>query len=163
MFSNPGAGLLEMDTVLQLFDARLLIEPHLTDLAARHGSEAEFQELTDIVAEGKQALAEHGDHYLQTNKQFHTVIGRASKNLVLAQTVESMVELYSTELERVDPTHTLEEVRNRDHRAHLEITEAIAKRDADVARQAMIDHLTVARTSVEDRIAIEASLQSEAT
>ena len=39
MLSNPGYGALEHHTVLQLLDARILIEPHLAELAALHGGD----------------------------------------------------------------------------------------------------------------------------
>ncbi len=163
LFSNPGAGLLAMDTVLQLFDARLLIEPHLAGLAASSAGQDEIENLREILHLGEKRLDLHGDGYLQTNKSFHTAIGRMSRNLVLTQIVQLMVELYSTELERVDPTHTLEEVRLRDHRAHLRIADAIEQRRSELAREAMIEHLTIARSAVEDRIAVDASIVSGAS
>jgi DNA-binding GntR family transcriptional regulator len=77
-----------------------------------------------------------------------TAIARASGNLVLAHVVESLIELYSTELHVVDPTSALAEIRGRDHRNHQLIVEAIRDRDGTRAREAMVRHIEAARGTV---------------
>jgi GntR family transcriptional repressor for pyruvate dehydrogenase complex len=153
MLSNPGYGALEHHTVLQLLDARLLIEPHLAALAAERGSEGELDAIDRVVHQGEQLLARHADGYFRVNGIFHTAIARAAGNLVLAQIVESLIELYSSELHSVDPNRTLEEVRAGDHRHHVQIAAAIRQRDDATARRAMTEHLLFARGRVERRLA----------
>src|SRR5215207_5164016 len=91
MLSNPGYGALEHHTVLQLLDARLLIEPHLAELAADLGGEADLEEIDRVVSQGEQLLARDADGYFRVNSIFHCAIARASGNLVLAQIVESLI------------------------------------------------------------------------
>jgi GntR family transcriptional repressor for pyruvate dehydrogenase complex len=148
MLSNPGYGALETHTILQVLDARLLIEPHLAELAAQRAGEAEVAEIGRLLVRSEQSLARPDDGYLHANNAFHTAIARASGNLVLAHVVESLIELYSTELHLVDPLSALAEIRGRDHRNHTLIFEAIRDHDAARAREAMTHHLEVARGTV---------------
>jgi GntR family transcriptional repressor for pyruvate dehydrogenase complex len=148
MLSNPAYGALETHTILQVLDARLLIEPHLAELAAQRVGETEIAELAHLLARAEKALARPDDGYLHANNAFHTAIARASGNLVLAQVVESLIELYSTELHVVDPTSALAEIRGRDHRNHRLIFEAIRDRDGARAREEMVRHLEAARGTV---------------
>jgi GntR family transcriptional repressor for pyruvate dehydrogenase complex len=155
MLSNPGYGALEHHTLLQLLDARILIEPHMAELATHQASEAEVVAIEQIVHQGDQLLARHADGYFRTNGLFHTAIARATDNTVLAQIVESLLELYSTELNAADPTRSLEEVRSGDHRDHVLIVDALRARDAARAGEAMLRHLRTARARVEARLVEE--------
>jgi GntR family transcriptional regulator, transcriptional repressor for pyruvate dehydrogenase complex len=148
MLSNPAYGVLETHTILQVLDARLLIEPHLAELAAQRSGEAEVAEIALLLERSKQALARPDDGYYHANNAFHSAIARASGNLVLAHVVESLIELYSTELHVVDPTSSLAEIRGRDHRNHQLIFEAIRDGDAMRAREAMVRHIEAARGTV---------------
>ena len=53
--------------------------------------------------------------YMESNVRFHTLIARASGNLVLAQIIESLIELYSVELDQVDPNLQLVDGRTADN------------------------------------------------
>jgi GntR family transcriptional repressor for pyruvate dehydrogenase complex len=152
MLSNPGYGTLETYTILQVLDARLLIEPHLAELAAQRATETDITEVAKLLDEAEAALARHDDSYYSANNVFHTAIARTSGNLVLAHVIESLIELYSTELNLVDPTRTLVEIRARDHRSHQLIFAAIRDRDGLRAREAMTEHLTIARSTVTPRL-----------
>ena len=155
MLSNPGYGALEHHTVIQVLEARLLIEPQLAALAAGQASDAEIVEIEQVVQQGEQLLARHDDGYFRVNGRFHAAIARGAGNLVLAQIVESLIELYSSELHVVDPARSLEEVRAGDHRDHALIAAAIRDRDRDRAREVMHRHLVTARSRVESRLVQE--------
>jgi GntR family transcriptional repressor for pyruvate dehydrogenase complex len=155
MLANPGYGALEDYTVLQVLDARAVIEPHLAALAAAHANSADLAAITQIVEEGAQRLSRDDERYFELNSRFHTAIGRASGNLVLAQIVESLAELYSTELHVIDPDRALEEVRTADHRDHFDILAAIRDRDGERAQVAMRRHLDDVRARLGRRLASE--------
>ena len=79
-------------TVDHLFDARLLIEPHIAEEATKHASNEALKKI--------QALFEDSDsHYedavrlKQNNLEFHLLLARASGNPVLAIMLESVIEL----------------------------------------------------------------------
>ncbi|MDQ3693521.1 MAG: FadR family transcriptional regulator [Chloroflexota bacterium] len=155
MLSNPHSGTLEHYTVLQVLEARALIEPHLADLAARHATADELQTITGVVHDGQQLLAREDERYFQINARFHTAIGRASGNLILAQIVESLAELYSAELHAVDPDRTLEAVRASDHLDHVQVLTAIHARDGEQARRAMLQHLHRVRSRLDRQLLFE--------
>lgn len=156
MLSNPGSGALAHYTVLQVLEARALIEPHLADLATRHATDDDLLAIAAIVHEGEQLLARDDERYFLINARFHTAIGRASGNLILAQVVESLAELYSAELHAVDPDRTLEAVRANDHHDHMQILTAIQARDGDQARRAMLHHLHAVRARLDRQLLHEA-------
>lgn len=155
MLANPGYGALEHYTVLEILDARALIEPHLAERATSHAAADDITAIAQVVDDGEQLLGRNDDRYFEINGRFHTAIARAAGNLVLAQIVESLTELYSTELHVVDPDRALEEVRATDHRDHVDILAAIRDRDGERARRAMLRHLDTARARVGKRLTSE--------
>jgi GntR family transcriptional repressor for pyruvate dehydrogenase complex len=151
MLSNPAYGTLKTQTIMQVLDARVLIEPHLSELAAVHASPEHIAELRALLLRAEQALERPDDRYIKANYALHVAIARASGNLVLAHVIESLLEMYSTELHLVDPNSSLAEIRARDHRHHQLVIGAIAAADGPAAREAMAKHLSVARASIELR------------
>ena len=152
MLSNPAYGELETHTILQVLDARHLIEPHLAGLAAGRADESEIAQLRELVAQAEEVFDRPDDSYLRANVSIHSAIARASGNLVLAHVVESLIELYSTELHLVDPMHSLVEIRARDHNHHRLVLAAIDARDSDSAFTAMSNHILTARGAVTSRL-----------
>lgn len=148
MFANPAYGTLESKTILQVIDARLLIEPHLSDLAARFAGESQIVEMQSLLTAAEQALEYRDDRYVLANRALHTAIARASGNQVLAQIVESLLEMHTVELHLVDPDSTLAQIRARDHNFHHLIVAAIAAGNSDAARNAMTQHLSGARATL---------------
>lgn len=148
--ANPSYGDLESHTLLQIIEARALVEPHLAELAATAIDPPTLDLLFALLqrAAGEVQLRD----YLETNVQFHTIIARASGNLVLAQIIESLIELYSVELDLADPNLALVDGRAADNAVHREIYEGLAAGDAVAARAAMERHLQAARASVFDRL-----------
>jgi GntR family transcriptional repressor for pyruvate dehydrogenase complex len=153
MLSNPAYGALEAHTIMQVLDARMLIEPHLAELAAIHASEDAVAQLQGLLIRVEQTLERPDDRYLGANHALHVAIARASGNIVLTHVVESLLEMHSTELHVVDPNSTLAEIRARDHQYHRLVVEAIGAHDSQAARDAMFKHLQVARSTIEHRVA----------
>jgi GntR family transcriptional regulator, transcriptional repressor for pyruvate dehydrogenase complex len=153
MLSNPAYGTLEAQTIMQVLDARLLIEPHLAELASYAATPDEVAGLQTLLTTVEQTLDRPDDRYLAANHTLHVAIARASGNLVLTHVVESLLEMHSTELHVVDPNSSLAEIRARDHRYHQLVVGAIAERNAQAAREAMTTHLERARSSIEHRVA----------
>lgn len=152
MLSNPAYGELETHTILQVLDARHLIEPHLAQLAAGHADEREIDLIRDLMGQAEEVFDRPDESYIQTNVLIHTAIARASGNLVLAHVVESLIELYSAELHLFDPLYSLVEIRARDHAWHRRVLSAIEARDGGGAFAAMSDHLLTARGTVAPKL-----------
>lgn len=151
--ANPGYGDLETHTILQILDARLLVEPHLAELAARNIDADRLAAIARVVERAAEEIRLRD--YLESNVQFHTLVARASGNLVLAQIIESLIELYSVELDQVDPNLLLVDGRTQDNAVHREIYTALATGDGQAAYDAMSRHLQAAVEAVSIRLTPE--------
>lgn len=149
VISNPNHGEINPDTILHLLDARLLIEPHLAESAARRISDDEVAELESILEEASQQLDGCNDKALhRANWNFHRAVATFSSNPILAQMIESLLELYSFEQLILISFY---DDRPRDYREHVEILEAIRSRESTRAHELMHRHLSDVRAVVENR------------
>lgn len=149
MIANPHYGDLDGDAVMQLLDARLLIEPYLAEKAAEVASDEDFARMEELLDEAEKLLNGHDAMLHPVNMRFHKQIARASGNQVLAQVFASLVDLYSQEQFGI---LELFNARGRDYREHVLIFGAIRDRDSAKAQRRMHEHLTDVRTIVEERL-----------
>jgi GntR family transcriptional repressor for pyruvate dehydrogenase complex len=151
VLANPNLGELEADTILQLLEARLLIEPHLAGLTAENADEAQISGLARCLDEAEEYLDGNDDYELQcVNMRFHRAIAEFSGNSILSQTVESFIDLYSFEQLVILAIY---DDRSRDHREHQDILEAIRRKDAGLARETMQRHLQDVKSIIEAKLA----------
>jgi GntR family transcriptional repressor for pyruvate dehydrogenase complex len=149
IISNPYTGQLDADVIFDLIEARLLIEPYVIRLAVDHADEKGIEELEEILARAEAAL--HGpDPVLGgLNLDFHRAIARLSGNTVLAQTIDSILDLYASEQMAI---LQLYDNREQDYAEHQLVLEAIRSRRPDLASDRMRDHLAGVRVVLEDRL-----------
>jgi GntR family transcriptional repressor for pyruvate dehydrogenase complex len=149
---NPHAGRLSQQTILDLLDARLLIEPQLADLAARRVTDDGLRDLIETLAAAAANLAGEDRLLGSLNMDFHRQVALLSGNSVLAQVIDSLVAVYEEEQLVV---LRLYGNREQDYRQHLGILEAITERDAELSRRRMHDHLEDVRQVLVARLAEE--------
>jgi len=149
MITNPHIGMLDGATVLDLLEARLIIEPPLTAMAARNATDDDILRLEQALDEAEHLLRGDDLHLHPVNMRFHSAIARASGNLVLAQMLESLVELYTREQLAI---LELFNARVRDYRDHVLIFGAIRDREPDLAERRMTRHIQTVRSVVEERM-----------
>jgi GntR family transcriptional repressor for pyruvate dehydrogenase complex len=149
LLANPYSGPLEARMVLELLDARLVIEPTLAERTAANASDEEIRELGEILDEAAELLDGHDALLHGVNMSFHRGVARFSGNAILAQTVDSIVELYTAEQLLI---LRLYDDRARDHEEHVAIFGAIERRDGDGAEQLMRQHLEDVLTVLEGRL-----------
>lgn len=136
---NPHPGRLERQVILDLLDARSLIEPSLAGLAAEHGTEIEVRELEAILERAKGNLEGGVDWLLgRLNMDFHRAVARASQNLILGPVIDSLCSIYQDEQLLV---LRLYNNRVRDYQQHVGILDAIRSHDPDGAQRLMDRHL----------------------
>jgi len=135
---NPHARQLSLKVVLDLLDARLLIEPQLAHLAAGRVTEAALRNLKETLTAAAANLAGEDRLLGSLNMNFHRQVAALSGNSVLAEVINSLTAVYEEEQLVV---MRLYGNRERDHRQHLGIFEAIANRDRALAQRRMHDHL----------------------
>jgi DNA-binding GntR family transcriptional regulator len=140
------APLLDRASFEELYEMRLLVEPHAAGLAARRGSDADLAAIAEAYARMRRSSV--GARYreyrqlLEGDAAFHERIARASGNRYLRQTIDRLrmhqlaARLYGGS-GVPDRKHTLDE-----HEAILEAIEARHGRDAETA---MRRHLVRAR------------------
>lgn len=135
---NPHPGRLDRNVILDLLDARSIIEPKLAGLAAERATDAEIREL-ERVLERAEANLEGVDRVLgRLNMDFHRTVARVSQNRVLGPVIDSLCSIYEDEQLVV---LRLYNDRVRDYQQHVGILDAVRRRDPDEARQRMERHL----------------------
>jgi GntR family transcriptional repressor for pyruvate dehydrogenase complex len=147
--TNPHRGELNAESVLQLLDARVAIEPYLAGRAAERASVADIASLQALLAEAEHLLSGQDARLHPTNMRFHCQIARSSGNMILAEFLESMVELYAREQLGILEIFN---ARTRDYKDHVSIFEAIREHDAPLATRRMKRHLLGVRDVVAQRL-----------
>ena len=79
-------------TTDHLFDARLLIEPHIAREAARHATKKDLRALEKLMIDSEAHL-DDPVRLRRNNLDFHLLLARASGNPVLSLLLESIFEL----------------------------------------------------------------------
>lgn len=130
----------------QMFEARLLLESGLAELAAERGGEKHLTILAEEVAE-MYATVEHPEEYLIHDVRFHRTIAQASGNPILAALMETVTTaLYDERRKTVEHARNLKESAD----AHREIYRAIRAKKGLEARRLMTQHLEIARNEQAD-------------
>ncbi len=118
------------DSVLALLEVRRILEPAATAMAAHHMTEDEIAQLGKLV----EAMDNANDinELIQTDLEFHRRIAAGSGNPVLASLIDSLSA--PTLRARVWRGLTEEGATARTQEQHKAIHQAIASRQAEVAR-----------------------------
>jgi GntR family transcriptional regulator, transcriptional repressor for pyruvate dehydrogenase complex len=150
VLANPNRGDIEVSTVLHLLDARLLIEPRLAELTAQAADETKIAELERILDGAEQYLVGDDEMLHRANMSFHAAVAKFAGNFVLAQVLESLIELYSFEQLAIMSFY---DNRLGDHSEHRAILAAIRAKNAGRARELMRRHLQGVKAVVELKVA----------
>lgn len=152
VLANPNHGEIDPDTILHLLEARLLIEPPLAESTARRIDEAEVAKLEAFLEEADRYIDGSDDEALHhANWNFHRAVAQFSNNLILAQVIESLLQLYSYEQLALISFY---DDRSRDHAEHMEVLVAIRDRDSELACELMRQHLQGVRSVVEAKLSL---------
>ncbi|MFL1381339.1 MULTISPECIES: FadR/GntR family transcriptional regulator [unclassified Nocardiopsis] len=132
-----GAG----DSVLELAEARLVVEPAI---AARAALARTDDDLAQLGQSAQNAL--HPPRFGPGSAvHFHIALAAATGNPLLKETVEALLHVRARE--QVEIRHRYHD-RERDHAEHLLILEAVRDGDADAAERLTRDHLSAIRDAV---------------
>ena len=133
-----------------LLGTRLLLEPLIAGLAAQHATPVQTRRLTALSATLEQVPGEGGEERvsdelrLDIDVRFHILLAEASQNPVLGILIEVLVGIVWRHRRAVKLSFT-EEHRAQIIAQHSAIAQAVAARDPEQARQAMIAHLEYTR------------------
>ena len=120
-----------------LFEARMVLEPQITALAAERVTAAEMKGLQNILRHQHDEI-ESGGLGLQQDTQFHLGLAEAAKNKFLHPLLSSLLNSLSEIRER---SLRDKSVRLRSWEAHQQILDALLTKDRNKAIAAMISHL----------------------
>jgi GntR family transcriptional repressor for pyruvate dehydrogenase complex len=127
----------------QMFEARLILESHLAELAAERSQQEHHAALSEEVAEMFAAI-DSPSEYLIHDVLFHRIISQASGNPILAALMETITSaLYDDRRKTVERARDLRESAE----IHREIYRAIRAGKSAEARKLMEQHLRMAETA----------------
>ncbi|MEM1041680.1 MAG: FadR/GntR family transcriptional regulator [Bacteroidota bacterium] len=136
--SNPVlAGTPSKKTLVDLIEARILVEVEAAGLAARHATPDDLAAMAALL-DRAQAHLDDGDVLNMTNMAFHAAIATASDNGVLRQVLDVLTTLFQAEQRVILDIHGS---RQQDHDEHVGILEALRGGDAALAAERMRVHL----------------------
>jgi GntR family transcriptional repressor for pyruvate dehydrogenase complex len=130
--------------LLDLIEARIPIEVHCAELAARNATAAHVRAMQERLAAARQSFSDPAVQH-SVNMGFHGLIALASGNAVLAQLVDVLIALFSKEQRMILGLVS----REQDFQEHLGILEAIERRDAELAVDRMRTHLLGVHAAIE--------------
>ncbi len=127
---------------LEIVEARKVTEGALAAFAAERATPQDIEDMrriVDMIPARIQAGQEHSD----LTVHFHQLIAKAARNSALASLLDQMLAMMNSQLWRkVKYANIISSGRaQRYHEAHIRILNAIASKDGEGARKAMLDHL----------------------
>jgi GntR family transcriptional regulator, transcriptional repressor for pyruvate dehydrogenase complex len=132
------------NSFLNLIEARQVIEPGATSLAAQRTTDEQRAELDDIMARSWQALRDDPASFPKLDVDFHMRIAECSGNALLSRIMQAVAHLSIASSKRTT-YHTSGGISvagvERAVRDHQGILDAIHAHDSEAARQRMFDHL----------------------
>jgi GntR family transcriptional repressor for pyruvate dehydrogenase complex len=147
------------EATADLYEARRLLEPPIAALAARRAGAEEVAELTRILDEQAREVA-GGRTGLAQDAAFHSAIAHSAHNRAITRIVTTLMDLLAQT--REESLHTPGRP-ERSHQDHRRILTAIQGRDAETARQAMLDHLVAVERLVMGRDPASSSAETGET
>jgi GntR family transcriptional repressor for pyruvate dehydrogenase complex len=127
----------QREAIGELFEARRVLEPAIAALAANRATPDEVQEMERILEDQAREIAA-GRTGLAQDAAFHAAVGTAAHNRAITRLVHAIMDLLTQSREESINTPGRP---SRSHQDHRRIVQAIARRNSDAARQAMLDHL----------------------
>jgi GntR family transcriptional repressor for pyruvate dehydrogenase complex len=139
-------GLLrEREFLLDLLEARRLVEEEVVALAVHRATQDDIDQMQDLLNRRERELAA-GKHDLETDLQFHQLVAEATRNPVLVSLVRSLCEMWLRSREATGRAPTSPHKAQEFHQA---IVEAIRMRNEPLARGVMHRHMEDMREDVE--------------
>lgn len=128
---------LEDSTFLHLFEARRIVEAGCAELAAARAQDDDISAIESMLAESIDSV-DDADRFLQIDIRLHDRIVQIADNPMLNRFMASISRLSRASRSVTTDIPGVREQSAQDHRA---IVEAIAARNPEAARQAMLQHL----------------------
>lgn len=135
-----------LDEVMQIIEARFIVEPQGVRLAAERADENDIAALADILARAQQWTAVRNvEQMMLLDREFHLVLVRAARNDVIADILRKLHErsLRFWFISLTDIGH-----HGAVQQEHQAILKAVRDRDLDATEAAMRQHIESFRNNV---------------
>jgi GntR family transcriptional repressor for pyruvate dehydrogenase complex len=135
--------LINNTSVEELFEARLIIEAGLAELAAERATESD---IADLIEEVEEMKANTGDpeEFLKHDVRFHQAIARAANNKLMSGVMDTVAQLlFHIRRQNVAQASDLEEAIEW----HEKIIAAMRKHDPKRAKETISGHLRAAQSA----------------
>lgn len=142
---------LDDSTLLELFEARKIVEVGLVGLAAQRITAEEMADLECCLAKSLQS-AEDPDTFLQADLELHKKIGLAARNPIMQRIMDSISQLSLASRTRTNYIPGVTEQSAEDHRA---IVAALKNHNVEAACQAMLQHLDNVEHRLKDLVSAQ--------
>jgi GntR family transcriptional regulator, transcriptional repressor for pyruvate dehydrogenase complex len=146
---NPNVRQLRGSQLLQLLDARLLIEPPVAGMAARNAAPGDLAEMEGILTQAAGHLGGNDELLHTSTMGFHRAVAKAGGNLVVSEVIDSLLTVHAPEQRAI---LEIFDDRQRDHQQHRAVLDAISSGDAAAADERMRAHLHDVRAIIARRL-----------
>ncbi|MDR5683418.1 MAG: FadR/GntR family transcriptional regulator [Armatimonadota bacterium] len=138
----------ERQFLLDLLQARRIVEEEIVALAVHQATQDDLDQMQDLLNRRERELAE-GKADLETDLLFHRLIAEATRNPVLVSIVRTLNEIWLQSREATGRAPTSPHKAQEFHQA---IVEAIRMRDEALARGVMHRHMEDMREDIERQL-----------
>jgi GntR family transcriptional repressor for pyruvate dehydrogenase complex len=128
---------LDESSLIELFEARKIVEIGIAGLAAQRITEEELAELEAGLARSRETL-HHPVDFLRADEQLHKTITQAARNPIMSRVIDSISRLLMVSRSRTVEITGVREQTVEDHRV---IVAALKRHDPEAAQEAMLQHL----------------------
>ncbi|MBM4437690.1 MAG: FadR family transcriptional regulator [Actinobacteria bacterium] len=136
------------DLIQEILEARELIEAAAAELAARRGSQLQKQTIQNAWKALEAVSSGDVARLAECEVAFHQSILEVLGNRILRRTVKPLFETLRFLIAEIPYVATQDSTIRRQH---AEIVDAIVRGDPERARQAMVDHMVLARATIHMR------------
>jgi len=151
------AALLAEDALLDLLEAREIVEVPIARLAATRATTDDLQAMDRLLRQMEDRLM-RGQTVHRLAARFHLLIAQAAKNPTLQRWIASIIPLLTARGWQIE--HEISGRSTRELTLHRELYERIKDRDPTAAQRAMVEHLADTRATI---LQYQESLSSRGT
>jgi len=148
---SSGKVPLQDEAILDLVEARLVLEPAIAVEAAKHASPSDLTRIRRILTKtGKDV--ESLEHRAQCDYDFHLVLAESTHNFIFVNIVKTTFNLIMATHERIYALLDDKEIFLREHE---DVYDAIVVRDLDRVTRLMTAHVQRVYRTLQNGIALE--------
>lgn len=149
-FMKPLSPMLSMGNmnILELIEARRIIEPKAAALCAERATQEELAAISYLVSEMNPEMSRI-KRFNDLDLEFHMSVARGSHNSVIVATLEAIRDaLY----EQVEEIQSLPGAAERALGFHRSVADALSSRNAKKAEKLMVDHMADVERAASENI-----------